>query len=168
MEVAHSLSSQSCMKAIRRFICRRGAPLQFFSDNGTNFHAASKELVQEVRRIDLECADVFTDARTRWTFNPPAAPHMGGVWERLVRSAKDALKALHDGRKLNDEILLTVLAEAEDMVNSRPLTYLPQESADVEAISPNHFLRGLPSGEREEVHVPTNSEAPTAELVKHW
>ena len=58
MEVAHSLSGQSCVMAIRRFICRRGAPLEFFSDNGTNFQAASKELVQEVRRIDLECADV--------------------------------------------------------------------------------------------------------------
>ncbi|XP_065082921.1 uncharacterized protein LOC135705239 [Ochlerotatus camptorhynchus] len=157
MEVAHSLSSQACVMAIRRFICRRGAPLEFFSDNGTNFQAAIKDLVQEVQRIDLECADVFTDARTRWTFNPPAAPHMGGIWERLVNLTKGALKALHDGRKLTDEIQLTVLAEAEDMVNSRPLTYVPQESADFEALTPNHFLRGLPAGEREEAHVLTNS-----------
>ncbi|XP_039451485.2 uncharacterized protein LOC120430439 [Culex pipiens pallens] len=157
MEVAHSLSSASCMMAIRRFICRRGAPLEIFSDNGTNFQAASKELVQKVKCIELECADIFTDARTRWNFNPPAAPHFGGVWERLVRSAKDALKALHDGKKLTDEILHTVLAEAEDMVNSRPLTYIPQESAEDEAITPNHFIRGLPAGEREEANVPASS-----------
>ncbi|XP_062716681.1 uncharacterized protein LOC134292038 [Aedes albopictus] len=105
----------------------------------------------------MECADIFTDARTRWSFNPPAAPHMGGIWERLVRSAKEALKALHDGGKLTDEILLTVLCEAEDMVNSRPLTYVPQESADCEALTPNHFLRGLPSGVREEANLPTTS-----------
>lgn len=157
MEVAHSLSSASCMMAIRRFICRRGAPLEIFSDNGTNFQAASKELAQTVKCIELECADIFTDARTRWNFNPPAAPHFGGVWERLVRSAKDALKALHDGKKLTDEILLTVLAEAEDMVNSRPLTYMPQESAEDEALTPNHFIRGLPAGEREEAHAPASS-----------
>ncbi|XP_065079719.1 uncharacterized protein LOC135702598 [Ochlerotatus camptorhynchus] len=91
MEVAHSLS-----------------------DNGTNFQAASKELEQEVRRIDLECANVFTVARTQWTFNPPAALQMGGIWEGL-------------------------------------------ESTVIEALTPNHFLRGLPAGGREEAHVPTNS-----------
>ncbi|XP_062703685.1 uncharacterized protein LOC134286127 [Aedes albopictus] len=143
--------------AIRRFIVRRGAPLEIFSDNGTNFIAASKEFVQRIKDIELECADNFTDARTRWNFNPPAAPHMGGIWERLVKSAKDALKGLHDGCKLNDEILLTVLSEAEDMVNSRPLTYVPQESAEAESLTPNHFLRGLPAGEREEVNMPTSS-----------
>ena len=131
--------------------------MQFFSDNGTNFQAASKEIAGNVRQIVLECAEVFTDARTRWNFNPPSAPHMGGSWERLVRSAKEALKALHDGRKLSDEILLTVLTEAEDMVNSRPLTYVPQESAEIESLTPNHFLRGLPAGEREVVNMPTSS-----------
>ncbi|XP_058828074.1 uncharacterized protein LOC131687983 [Topomyia yanbarensis] len=157
LEVAHSLTSQACMMAIRRFICRRGAPLEVFSDNGTKFQAANKELKMEAKRIDVECGNAFTDARTRWNFNPPAAPHMGGSWERMVRSAKNALKAIHDGRKLNDEILLTVLAEAEDMVNSRPLTYLPQESAENESLTPNHFLRGFPSGEREEANILTDS-----------
>ena len=28
------------------------------------------------------------------------------------------------------------------MINTRPLTYIPQEAADEEAITPNHFLRG--------------------------
>lgn len=79
MEIAHSLSSQSCVMAIRRFICRRGTPLEIFSDNGTNFQAASKELAQKVQCIEMECADIFTDARTRWSFIPPAAPHMGGI-----------------------------------------------------------------------------------------
>lgn len=48
-----------------------------------------------------------------------------------------------DGRKLTHEILRTTLFEAVDMVNSRPLAYLPQESEETEAITPNHFLRGV-------------------------
>ncbi|XP_058817874.1 uncharacterized protein LOC131681180 [Topomyia yanbarensis] len=147
MEVAHSLSSPACIMAIRRFICRRGLPLEIFSDNGTNFQAASKEIAGEFQKIHRQCAETFTDARTQWSFNPPSAPHMGGCWERLVRSAKEALKVVDDGRKLTDEILLTVLAEAEDIINSRPLTYVPQKSADSEALTPNHFLRGYPPGE---------------------
>lgn len=123
LEVVHSLSSQSCVMAIRRFACRRGMPIEFFSDNGTN----------------------FTDARTKWNFNPPSAPHMGGAWERLVRSVKEAMRVFDDGRKLTDEILLTTLADAEEMINTRPLTYIPQESAESESLTPNHFIRGLPS-----------------------
>lgn len=142
LEVTHSMSTQSCVMAIRRFACRRGMPIQFFSDNGTNFVGASKEVT---RKINEDCSDTFTDARTRWSFNPPSAPHMGGVWERLVRSVKEAMKIFDDGRKLTDEVLLTTLAEAEDLVNTRPLTYVPQESAEVEALTPNHFIRGLPS-----------------------
>ncbi|XP_062558269.1 uncharacterized protein LOC134223145 [Armigeres subalbatus] len=145
MEVAHSLTSQACIMAIRRFICRRGVPLEFFSDNGTNFQAVSKEFGLLGQQIDIACAEEFTDARTQWHFNPPSAPHMGGSWERLVRSAKEAMKALDDGRRLTDEVLLTVLAESEEMINSRPLTYVPQESAEAEALTPNHFLRGLPA-----------------------
>ena len=76
---------------------------------------------------------------------------MGGAWERMVRSVKEALKVFDDGRKLTDEIFSTTLAEAEDMINSRPLTYIPQESAEIEAISPNHFLRGTVRAEDMEV-----------------
>ncbi|XP_049294220.1 uncharacterized protein LOC125769530 [Anopheles funestus] len=83
LEIAHSLSTMSCMMALRRFICRRGWPIEFVSDNGTNFKGASREIVGALRDIEEECADQLTNARTRWTFNPPVAPHMGGVWERL-------------------------------------------------------------------------------------
>ncbi|XP_055608517.1 uncharacterized protein LOC129755850 [Uranotaenia lowii] len=156
MEVVHSLSSQSCIMAIERFTGIRGTPLEFFSDNGTNFQAVSKEYGKLGLQIDTACADRFTRARTRWSFNPPSAPHMGGIWERLVRSTKEAMKALDDGRRLTDEVLLTVLAKAAEMINCRPLTYIPQESSEVEALTPNHFLRGFPSGEHHQVEETAN------------
>ncbi|XP_055526970.1 uncharacterized protein LOC129719604 [Wyeomyia smithii] len=60
LEVAHSLSSQSCLMAIRRFACRRGMPgVEFFSDNATNFVAASKKVM---RNIVMSCSEAFTDA----------------------------------------------------------------------------------------------------------
>ncbi|XP_055522651.1 uncharacterized protein LOC129716837 [Wyeomyia smithii] len=139
----HALSTQACLMAIRRFICKRGAPDEIFSDNGTNFKGSSKELISWVKRINLECADSVVSSQLKWNFNPPGTPHMGGIWERMVCSVKEAMKVLDDGSRLTDEVLLTTLAEAEDMVNTRPLTYVPQDSADFEAITPNHFLRGL-------------------------
>lgn len=140
LEVAYSLTTESCKMAIRRFVKRRGSPTEIFSDNGTNFVGANRDLVRE---INAGCADTFTSSKTRWTFNPPSAPHMGGAWERMVRSVKEALKAFTDGRKLTDEILQTVLVEAEYLVNSRPLTYVSTNvKEDQEALTPNHFLRG--------------------------
>ncbi|XP_065076052.1 uncharacterized protein LOC135699688 [Ochlerotatus camptorhynchus] len=155
LEVVHSLSSQACLMAIRRFVCRRGVPIEYFSDNGTNFVGASKEIVKEIK---LDCFEELTSSRTRWNFNPPSAPHFGGVWERLVRSVKEAMKVLDDGRRLTDEILQTTLVEAEDIVNSRPLTYVPQEPGNTGSITPNHFLRGLPSSGTEG-YVPPSNEA---------
>ncbi|XP_058827663.1 uncharacterized protein LOC131687592 [Topomyia yanbarensis] len=155
LEVAHNLTGQSCVMAIRRFICRRGPAAEYFSDNGTNLRSASKEMLQQFREIKDECAEEFTNARTKWHFNPPATPHMGGVWERMVRTVKEVMSVLNDGRRLNDEILLTSLSEAEDMINSRPLTFAPQESS-VAALSPNMFLRGVAPNEPQDVITPTN------------
>lgn len=59
----------------------------------------------------------------------------------MVRSVKECLKVLDDGKKLTDEVLLTVLAEAAEVINSRPLTYQPQDASTPEALTPNHFLR---------------------------
>ena len=80
---------------------------------------------------------------------------MGGIWERMVRSVKSVMAALDDGRRLNDEILLTTLAETEDMINSRPLMLV---STDVSSdpLCPNNFLRGTCPNEAQEVIPPTN------------
>ncbi|XP_055538061.1 uncharacterized protein LOC129725825 [Wyeomyia smithii] len=155
LELANDLTAASCLMAIRRFVGRRGMPLEFWSDNGTNLKAAGKEIMEKIRIIEEECADTFTDARTRWRFIPPATPHMGGSWERLVRTVKEALETILDGKRLTDEIFHTAIVEAEDMVNSRPLIYVPEGISN--AISPNHFLRGISPNEPLQVPPPPHS-----------
>ncbi|XP_065088007.1 uncharacterized protein LOC135709538 [Ochlerotatus camptorhynchus] len=141
MEVVHTLSAQSCIMAFRRFVARRGAPLEVYSDNGTCFVGANRQLKMEMKKINENCASTFTNARTKWIFNPPAAPHMGGLWERMVRSVKTAMFAIGNGlRQPNEETFETIVLEAESVVNSRPLTYIALDSADQEALTPNHFL----------------------------
>lgn len=146
VEVAFDLSTRSCICCIRRFIARRGAPIEIYSDNGTNFTGAERILREQVQRIHEDSAVTFTNTSTRWIFNPPSAPHMGGSWERLVRSVKIAMSSLTQDRLLDDEALYTLATEAEAIVNSRPLTYLPLDSAEQEALTPNHFLLGSSCG----------------------
>ncbi|XP_053699180.1 uncharacterized protein LOC128746160 [Sabethes cyaneus] len=141
LEVVHSLTTESCRMAITRFRNKFGAPSHIYSDNATCFQGANNEMIR-MASINQQCAESIASPSTAWHFNPPGTPHMGGIWERMVRSVKTAMRALDDGRKLTDEILATILAEAAEMINMRPLTYLPQDSAETEALTPNHFLRG--------------------------
>ncbi|XP_062703662.1 uncharacterized protein LOC134286107 [Aedes albopictus] len=156
LEVATSLSTESCIQAIRRFIARRGAPQEVYSDQGTNFQGVSSELARQIRSINGTLAATITNYRTQWKFNPPYAPHMGGVWERLVRSVKRALSSLLTDRNPDDETLATALAEVESLVNSHPLTYLPLESEEHEALTPNHFLLLSSSGVVQPATKPTH------------
>ncbi|XP_052562663.1 uncharacterized protein LOC120431010 [Culex pipiens pallens] len=92
LEVVASLSTESCKLALRRFINRRGAPAEIYTDNGTNFQGTQRELLEQVQDTNRSLAETFTDANTSWFFIPPATPHMGGAWERMVRSVKAAYK----------------------------------------------------------------------------
>ncbi|XP_062550258.1 uncharacterized protein LOC134215009 isoform X2 [Armigeres subalbatus] len=145
--------------SVRRFVSRRGAPIEIHSDNGTNFRGADRLLKEQIQNISEAMAETFTNATTKWVFIPPSAPHMGGSWERMVRSVKSAMEAANGGRRLDDEGLLTLAQEAESMVNSRPLTYLPLDSEEAEALTPNHFILGSSSGVRQPAARPANEAA---------
>jgi hypothetical protein len=65
---------------------------------------------------------------------------MGGVFERMIQTIKKVFNALLLGARLNDEILITVMCEAENLVNSRPITKVIDDSCDPLALSPNQLL----------------------------
>lgn len=143
LEIAHSLETDSFIMALRRMMARRGKPRNIYSDNGTNFVGAERELKECLDGMDqAKISDTLSRDRIQWFFNPPSAPHFGGVWERLVKSAKKALKITLNGQLVNDETLLTLTAEVESLLNSRPLTHVSVDPQDLEAITPNHFLIG--------------------------
>lgn len=87
LEIAHSLTTDSCIMAIRNFISRRGIPKVIYSDNGTNFHGAETELKKAFMSMNKdELKSAFTTPETEWIFNPLASSHMGGCWERMIAS----------------------------------------------------------------------------------
>jgi hypothetical protein len=147
IEVASDLSTDAFLNAYRRFVCRRGPVRMLRSDQGSNFIGAKSE--QERAKAELDGGKIHTtllkDGCDWITFNMnvPHASHMGGVWERMIRSARNALSALliAHGDQLNDELLRTLLVEAECIINSRPLTYVDTSSADSPIpLSPNQIL----------------------------
>ncbi|XP_076395364.1 uncharacterized protein LOC143265692 [Megachile rotundata] len=146
LEIAHSLSASSAIMALQRLAARRGTPQVVYSDNGTNFRGADKELKDATASMDRAKIEEYAlSKRVKWVFNPPDAPHMGGAWERLIRSVKTALNVILREQAPSEEVLSTLFAEAEHSVNSRPLTHVSLDPRDKEALTPNHFLIGSSS-----------------------
>ncbi|XP_077282251.1 uncharacterized protein LOC143908459 [Temnothorax americanus] len=95
---------------------------------------------QEHQRI----AQILQRDCTRWEFNPPGAPHMGGKWEAVVKSVKFHLRRTIGETLLTTEELTTLLTQIEAILNSRPLEPLSDDPEDVSALTPGHLLIGGP------------------------
>jgi hypothetical protein len=144
LELAFGLDTSSFLNAFFRMTGRRGMPRLIISDNGTNFHGADKELKELVSNLDLDTlVDRTSNQGVEWKFNPPQAPHFGGVFESMIKAAKRAMKAQIGNAELNDEELLTIIISVEHLINSRPLTYQTANENDIVPLTPNHFLHGL-------------------------
>ena len=87
-------------------------------------------------------SDSLAEKGLKWKFNPPASPHFGGPWEKLVRACKQAMAAVLGSRRLTGETLSTTMCLVEQLLNSRPLTPVSADVDDLEAITPCHFLIG--------------------------
>ena len=57
-------------------------------------------------------------------FNDPVASYQGGSWDIQIRYDRAVLNSLllGNGQQLHEDTLRTFLAEAEAIVNCRPLT----------------------------------------------
>ena len=143
LELSYALTTDLFLQAYVRFTNRRGVPIDVISDNGTNFVGFTNELAQLVKQLDAEAIQRQTaDPQTSWRFNPPAAPHFGGVHETLVKSAKRAISAILKNAEVTDEELLSAILGAEALMNSRPLSYMSADGRDPTPLMPNHFLFG--------------------------
>ncbi len=125
------MDADSFLMALRRFTSRRGTPNEILSDKGTNFNNVPPTLksILATRKIDFR-------------FNPPHTPHFGGIWEREIRSVKDAHKKTIDAQLVTEEVLRTVLIEIEGILNSKPLGYVSSDVADVDPVTSNLLIMG--------------------------
>ena len=123
LQLASDMTTKCFLAAFRRFVSRRGLPQKMYSDNGKKFTGAAKELSNLVQQLsrDPDLLDFSSQRGIAWHFNPPSAPHFGGLWEAGVKSIKSHLKRTIGLSVLTFEELTTVLTQVEACLNSRPL-----------------------------------------------
>lgn len=145
LEPVMDLSAEAFLQAYRRFTARRGFPRKVFSDNGTNLVATERILRQAVENWKQSSVQQFVRWNgTEWHFITPAAPHEGGLWEAAVKSMKHHLRRVVGTQKYSYEGISTLVACIEACLNSRPICALSDDPADLEALTPAHFLIGGP------------------------
>jgi len=149
LELVSDLTTEAFIAALRRFIARRGKPTLLWSDHGSNFIGAARELQEFVKFLNLQktqgvISDFCSTQNITWEFIPERAPHFGGLWEAAVKSMKSHLKRVTTNVKLTFEEFTTILTQIEACLNSRPLVPLPGDDDGIEALTPAHFLIGRP------------------------
>jgi len=116
-------------------------------DQGTNFVGERNELNAAFRDVNTDSVKDFLLTQDcdliEFKMNVTSASHIGGIWKRPFRTVRSVLSGLLEdhAQQLDDESLRTLFTEAENIVNSRPLT--TDNLSDPEArqpITPNHLL----------------------------
>ena len=141
IEVVYTLSIDSFLMALSRFINRRGLPEEMFSDQGSNFVGAELELKRFTKTLDDErLRKELVIKGIEWHFNPPYSSHRGGAWERMIRSIRRVLSAVSNGQVLTDESLSTFFSEVERVLNNRPITPVYDDPDQIDVLSPSRLL----------------------------
>lgn len=141
LELVNDLTSSSFIECYERFVNRRGPCYKLYSDNGTSFIGAEKEIARAFKRWREDgTVDRIASRGTHWTFMTPAAPHQGGIYEAAVKSMKFHLKRIVGSRMMEYQQFVTLLTGIEAVLNSRPLTPLTDDVNDMQALTPGHFL----------------------------
>ncbi|XP_055714894.1 uncharacterized protein LOC129809063 [Phlebotomus papatasi] len=149
LELVTDSSTNAFLAAFRRSIARRGRPSDVYSDNAKNFVGAQKQL-EEIRQVlstqtsQEIIAKHAANARVNFHFIPPRSAHFGGMWESSVKSFKRHFYRIVGNTPMTQESMLTVLAEIEMCLNSRPLSLISSSPEDFAALTPGHFMTGAP------------------------
>ena len=126
LELLEDMTTDSFINSFRCFTAIRGPVKSLLSDQGTNFIGARNEFrTSLMNMLDRKAQQYLKDKQCVFKFNVPSASHMGGVWERLIRTVRDVLRGIlieRNSTRLDTPGLRTLFYECMSIINSRPLT----------------------------------------------
>jgi hypothetical protein len=143
LEPVMDCTAHEFLHALIRFVSRRGVPDTIIADNAGQFQLVQLLGDQAWRKTPVDEAITSYSAAQgiRWKYITELAPWQGGFYERLVGLVKSTLRTSIRRKLLNWTDFVTLLTEAEAVVNSRPLTYVNSDiDSGFQALRPCDFL----------------------------
>ena len=88
LELVSDLTSEAFIAALKCFVARRGLIDHLYSDNGSNFVGANRELNAFFKSEEFlrQVRSYTAKTQFHWHFIPLNSPHFGGLWEAGVKS----------------------------------------------------------------------------------
>jgi hypothetical protein len=126
LELLDDMSTDCFINSFRCFTSIRGPVQTMISDRGTNFVGANNEFQKAMLdMIDAKTQTYLKSKQCDFKFNVPSASHMGGCWERLIRTVRNVMSGIlleQTSTRLDTASLRTLLYECMAIINSRPLS----------------------------------------------
>ena len=146
LDLAKDYSTDAFLQVLRRFASLRGWPAKIYSDPGTQLVGASNELKKAIEQIEWNAVTEHgTKNCVEWVFSPADAQWQNGAVEALVKTVKRALNAAIGENTLSFSELLTVLYEASQLVNERPIGTHTSDPDSGTYLAANDLLMGRAS-----------------------
>ena len=139
LDLVPDMTAESFLRCFRRFTSRRGFPAKLLSDNAKTFKSAEHEITSILNNPIVQRH--FVDMSVDWRFNIERAPWWGGVFERMIQSTKRCIRKTIGKTRLTYDELISVLAEVEMILNSRPLSYIEADDRE-QPLTPSHLIMG--------------------------
>jgi len=157
LELVTNMTTDAFLNCFRRFIACRGTPKQVICDNASHFKLAcdvTERVWHHILHSD-EIQNYSSSKRIKWCFIVQLAPWMGGFIERLVGLTKRSMQKAIGKKLLTYDQLITIIKEAESVVNARPLVYVSDDISSTIIIIPRHFtslnpFTGIPEVQSDE------------------
>ena len=140
LDVVPDLTTESFISCFRRFSSKYNTPRVVWSDNALYFKGGEKEIQNLFD--DQTFQNYLTQSNIKWKYIPVKSPWYGSIWERSIQTVKNCIKKSVGLRHISFFEFITLLAEIENVVNNRPLTYVSNNINDLEPLTPNHLLKG--------------------------
>ena len=105
LDLVRDLNTSTFLRSFRRLCARRGTPEKVVSDNAGTFKSADATLQTLLKEPEIQ--DHFHGMRIQWHFNTEKAPWQGGMFERMIKSAKRCLRKSIGKKSLTFDELLT-------------------------------------------------------------
>ena len=147
LESTSGMTTNDIIAALSRFCDIRGTPKTVVTDNQPSFHKTDKDLHEWIASLDWKQIEAETGMGFKhqsygitWIFNPPYAPHFGGIFETIVKATKRALAAIVTKADLTEDEFRTFVYAVMSRLNDRPIAMIGQEKEDLSPLTPNCFL----------------------------
>ncbi|XP_047127597.1 uncharacterized protein LOC124808505 [Hydra vulgaris] len=159
---------------LKPFVANRVGFIQSKTELKQWRYIPTKTNVADLLTTGTTVKELETNKGIKWHFNAPLELHLGGVFEIMVKAVKRAVTGILKKADIKNEKLCTAFTGAENLLNSRPLTY---QSADIKGnipLTPKHFLIGqvgrqfAPDSVQSKGYHPKKRWHRVQELIRHF